>query len=72
MTQKMKLQRLTPIQLRREKQKTNFIADYKAMRKRYESEGVRPSIETLCRILSNKYKKSNITLRRYLKAEGEI
>ena len=72
MTQEIKYASLSPLQQRKEKQRGRFISEFKQMRKQFKDEGMNPSVESLCRILSGKYGKSILTLRRYLKAEGEI
>lgn len=62
---------LSPLQLRKEKQKGRIITEFKAVKKRYEDEGANPSNEFVMRILSSRYGKSTLTIRRYLK-QGNV
>ena len=72
MTQRIKINCLSTLQQRKEKQKARIVHEFKKIKGRYESEGVNPSNEFVCRILSARFGKSTLTLRRYLKAAGEL
>ena len=63
---------LTPCQQRIKRQKTKFIAEFKAMKEAYERKGEKVTTEALCRMFTGKYQKSTDMLRRYLKEENVI
>lgn len=72
MTQEIKYASLSPLQQRKAKQKEKIIFEFLKMKKAFEREGENASTESICRILSSRYGKSNMTLRRYLQAAGAI